>query len=108
MLYDPKWEQKTETTEPWRTIIWKAAALIEANGLCKGRTIDEENRHCMVGAINEIDTGDACTLDRSQAGDQATTRLHRFCGGNLVDYNNRPERTAEEVVAKMRACAGSQ
>lgn len=106
MLYDPKWEQKTETTEAWRLILLKAADLIERHGHCKGQLVDGIGAMCMSGAINLADTGTPYNYGRrSHAGQEAAQQLHKFCQYNFVRYNNAQQTTAADAVAKLRACA---
>lgn len=111
MLYDPKWEQKTEIVEQWRVILHKAADLIEQRGHCKEALEDRHGALCMGGAVNVADTGRSGAsgpIKRSEPGIEAIKRLHAFCPPFFTMYNNAPNRTADEAVAKLRECAESR
>lgn len=102
-------EQQTETTEPWRLILLKAADLIEQCGHCKNAVVDSTGAMCMGGAINMADTGNPFTVGcRSEAGEEAAQQLHKFCRYNFVVYNNARLTTAADAVEKLRACAHSR
>lgn len=106
MLYDPKWEQKTETKpiEPWRQQLLDAAALIEARGHCKHTRLSE-GRFCVLGAISQVVTGNPWKLF-SENEPCATFARHLGVRAPAL-WNNAPDRTAEDVIMALRECARS-
>jgi hypothetical protein len=101
MLYDKRWDAKVEVTG-WRGLLLKAADILEQRGHTKNRLEDEQGRVCMGGALYKAaqgirygDVGEACR------------KLHESCGGDFVGFNNAPETTIKDVLAKMRDCAQS-
>lgn len=114
MLYDPKWEvQIAAPVDDWRLILLKAADLVRERGLAKGRQQDSEGRVCLHGAICIAATGQphtyadaACEAGDRVVGylvDQGVTYL-RGCAG-AAGWNNKPERTADEVIAILETVA---
>jgi hypothetical protein len=107
MLYDPKWEAPAETKslERWRTTLLAAADYIEAYSLYKGSLRDYSSRRmCTVGALAEV-----CSWEPRLA-QEACHRLFCFLGDSvlsIVAWNDALERTTEEVVSAMRACANA-
>ena len=88
-------EQQTHVAE----ILDAAAALIERNGWVQGTFGMLGEPHCAVGAMIE------CTLGRvglSLVTDQAVSQ---FVGEPTMIWNDRPERTQNEVTSTMRAVA---
>ena len=100
MLYDPKWQTK----EAWRTVLLKAADAIERHGHAKCALVDG-GRMCIAGAINFVIFGKAKTLEQHPDKTAAMNRLDEMCDHCFVRFNNAPQTTAAEVVAKMRECA---
>lgn len=99
MLYDPKWEKKTEAA----TILSVAADLIEQRGLSKFALEDERGGLCINGAIMKA-------LDGHWSDDHpAVVAVRRNFGSHCghVEWNNAPERTAGEVVALLRSLAAA-
>lgn len=111
MLYDPKWEAPavetpTEPLEPWRQLLLDAADTIDERGHAKGVLENRNGGVCLVGALYVAGHGTRRAL--SPAGQVA---LDRMCGfmnlpvWRLVNWNNAPERKADEVTGMMRAAA---
>jgi len=92
--------------EPWRKILLDAADRIERNGHAKGALITETGAQCALGAIHNwrFDRGVLTASLRTDASAYASRRLDQMVG-NVVKWNNAPERTAEEVITTMRTCA---
>lgn len=99
MLFDPKWDQKTKP----QIFLLKAADLIEKHGLVKHRLYDEHGRLCAGGAIYAANT---LFGGKSQAAmTEAILMLQRHVGGSIAEWNNAPERTAQEVINTLREAA---
>lgn len=106
MLYDPKWEQQVETKprEPWRDVLLTAATRIERMGHCKGRLRGNNGEYCVVGAIfGNPASGAHVSGTRDEL--EAHVRFSSHVGGDMVGWNNADERTAEEVITKLRSVA---
>lgn len=99
MLYDKKWEKKTETqTEPWRDVLRGAAKYIEQFGWVQRSAGKHGEPRCVLGAIaSATDEGVRC----SEAGMAFT----RFIRAPIAGWNDAPDRTKEQVVATLRAAA---
>jgi hypothetical protein len=77
-------------------IYLKAAQLIEERGLTKGNFEAPNGALCIAGACN-IASG-VYASPASVVGLAAWEVLEKFAGFYLVDWNDRPERTPEEVI----------
>jgi hypothetical protein len=100
-----------------KDIMMRAAELIEQRGHCKGKNMDANGRVCMLGALGLAVFGPDAFTDRAAADpekramyDVATTALRNHIrsrdlhwAGFATGYNDAEERTAEEVVATLRA-----
>lgn len=85
----------------------RAAELLERDGWCRGNSIDRQGRRCAMGAINSAshEPGSGTAWDRF---DQAADRLQTYLGRTHVpDWNDHPERTAEQVIAALREAANN-
>lgn len=72
-----------------------AADYIEKHGHCKFTIEDREGRVCAMGVLNKV-----------RAANGSSARLYKFIGcDSIVNWNNRPERTPEEVIAAFRGAA---
>lgn len=108
MLDNPNWYRHLNTkTEPWRIGMLKAADLIEKRGHCKGQLEDKAGRLCFVAALQTAFGHPNYFSGNVSDYKIAIDHADAFCGGNVVTWNNAPERTAAEVVAALRACAAS-
>ena len=88
------------TTEEWRTMFVAAADYIRKNGHCKKVAFDG-NKACFFGALWIV--SDAKEI-------YFTTLLPKgmkYFSGTPIEWNDAPERTAEEVVAKLEEIAAS-
>lgn len=125
MLYDPKWEPTKTTTEEWRTLLLKAADLIEQKGWVSG-TYGYNDGVCAVSAIAQVaDIGWEVLGDRfagkyqgpaSEAVSNLLTHVNtrkrfflfrRSHYGSVEKWNDAPRRTKEEVVNTMRKVANA-
>ncbi len=111
--------------QPVIDILLGAADLLQDHGHCKGELSNDQGEHCAVGAIAKIDTdrrpSEVCLLftDEAVAAVSAVgNHLHpgpspvhedrdTFLWQRVVDWNNAPERTAEEVIETFREVANS-
>lgn len=127
MLYNPSWQpdSKPKADEEWRTVLRKAAGLLETTGwlqyrICGARLTSEEGRMCVRGAIAMAATGDPYApfySSRNQGSSEALAAvraLQRYLSrstwkqhpnDDIVRWNDKPGRTRAEVVAALRAAA---
>ena len=103
MLYDPKWEKKTETDQPWQLALRRAADIIDERGHAKHTLQADDGCVCALGALLVADH-----IYGTNEFNPARKRLMAYVGSYISQWNNAPERTAAEVTQAMRACAGSQ
>lgn len=119
MLYDPKWENnKLPDT---KTALLKAAELIRYNGLAKGTRRDAKGGYCIHGAVS-------MAIYNDPGHDDYDMEIHgtRVVMSHIVNYmdsvgidrltshsinaanwNNMPERTADEVIAVLEGAANA-
>lgn len=98
-------------SNPVSDVLRRAADLMELHGHCKFTRRNDVGSMCILGAIEAAQ--DRCTthvLDSSLTRLAARTiadvlHLGNTSSGDLVDWNNLPERTGEEVIAVMRLTA---
>lgn len=108
--------------EPWRKMLWDAAERIALRGHCKHQLCDQEDRNCVMGAVYKVnrnglpriswpDDDAVKAIDRFGA---AVLTEHQRCSPMLrhvdlewtaVQWNNAEERTAEQVINKLREVA---
>jgi hypothetical protein len=96
-----------------------AADLIRTGGLARGQLKDGQGAHCVVAAIlavgassndgwSGLDTGCWERLDRL-AGEMHPDRAHHEGGSphtsRLVNFNNHPDTTAEDVITVLEKAA---
>lgn len=109
MLYDPSCKPEAKPIEMWRQYLLDAARLIEERGHAKCRLEGADGSLCAVGAINYAMFGRSISLCWPR---EALKRfsLHLGSGDTIAvaTWNNKPERTAAEVVKAMRDCAASR
>lgn len=88
-------------------VLWRAADLLAERGHCKKTVEDAYGRHCLYGAINIARRGSAyATGDYTTGRWDADARRLGFSGfEKAVLWNNEPQRTAAEVIARLRAAA---
>lgn len=109
MLYNKEWDKPTTPSAVMR----RAADLIEEKGHTKGQLIDSNGSMCVNGALwNAL--GGFATPNRDLF--LETTKILAKAIGigmhpywtqtyDLPGWNNAPERTGEEVIAKLREVA---
>lgn len=76
-------------------ILFRAAQIIERDGWCQDVLVDELGRVCAVGAIDKAQTGDPEAMGGNY---EPIQKLENLIGADVVNWNNAPERTAEEVI----------
>jgi hypothetical protein len=118
MLYDPM----NDYTPEGRTLL-KAARHIEEHGHCKHALSDSEGRVCLIGAVNmavlEVDSLSDYTKihgnnDKTDIVSKCLgilsdkLRVDHNAGGTISGWNNKRERTAEEVIDLLKDCAERQ
>ena len=82
-----------------------AARLVREQGHCKGR-YKHGTSHCAVGAIRAASGLRAyMPTAHSPVAWRARQRLVQRVGAAIVDWNDAPERTAEEVAQALEAAA---
>lgn len=107
--------------EPWRQNLLDAAQLIRENGHAKGVFINDKGSLCARGAINQVRDGIARHSQGHGKEEEMLSKFlnleerKNFCQCDIckpmrlpvavADWNNAPERTAEEVISAMEACA---
>lgn len=104
MLYDPKWEtKKADTVEPWREVLLRAAELIQVRGHAKYALENKQGNLCVVGALCLAATGNS--YSHNAASTDALIRMDAACNGDVLKFNNAPDRTIGEVIVALRNCA---
>lgn len=97
--------------EPWRRVLWEAAELIERRGWCQYTAEDQQLRVCAIGAIGIAHVGDAF---KPAEGNGYKAEMHlanavrdraEYAEIAISMWNNASERTAAEVIAKLREVA---
>ena len=79
-----------------------AADVLVKRGHCKFRLRNKEGQVCAVGAI--LMALEGCPNENARQ-ISALGALSLALGESTVNWNNRPERTAEEVINKFREVA---
>src|SRR6266853_1806600 len=98
MLWDPS-KDKPIVDEVGECYL-KAIGVIETKGWCKGSLMNVSGQVCMAGAIQ-------LTTCSWKERDDALRFLHKTLG--LVGpWNDAPERTKDEVIAKLKEAAYAQ
>lgn len=92
--------------EAWRALLLRAADYIERHGHCKFALVNIWGNVCAMGALDAAATGNPLRPDFGGDVGKAYENLSKVVG-DIVDWNNAPERTATEVTAKMREVAVS-
>lgn len=115
MPFDPTPQDDIDGGDVIGRILRNAATLIRTHGLAKDVRTDADGALCVHGAIAM-----AATRDRDPNGDNSLTcdaagRLGRYLrttihkdlitGNGCAPWNNRPERTADDVIAALEAAA---
>lgn len=93
-------------TDPINQLLLNAADLIEKHGHCKGQLYNEKGQMCLMGALNRVHQNYVPQVD-------ATAKVAAVLGLSyvgtaviaVVDWNNAPERTGQEVIDVLRLAA---
>jgi hypothetical protein len=80
----------------------EAADLLAAAGWIQGQPSDEHGRYCMVGAVNVV------TDDADVYVDATVAVLDHLSTPSIAWWNDRPGRTAEQVIAVLRETAAEE
>ena len=98
----PKVDHTPAELDEASRILLRAAAILEEHGHCKGRA-QHGDSHCLSGAITvaSFEFGHWGLYHGHAA---AMRRVVRFLD-DPIRWNDAPERTKDEVVAKLRAVA---
>lgn len=112
MFVEEKSKGEVKELDATSNLLLKAAALIEEYGHCKNQTQDQAGRLCLWGGILMATYGSPFRVGRPLCEGpawKALERCHVALPGELspICWNNAPERTGAEVIAKLRAAAFS-
>ena len=99
----PKVDHTPAVLDEPAQMLLKAADVIEKYGHAKSTLGHISVGFCINGALNFAATG--TSTNQTTAGNSAKMRMMASLGGDQISWNNAPERTADEVVAKLRAVA---
>lgn len=95
-------EAKMPATEPWRVELLKAAERIAVRGHAKHTLVNSAGANCAIGAIRNYrpykDMFSASNFFVES--DLAIWHLSKKVG-SIPEWNNAPDRTAEEVIDTM-------
>lgn len=101
----PEWIRIGGTPEWMRPIFHAAADIMDKRGIAKF-TLETKDGVCMVGAIMIALQGHTQVSDVIlKQLNPLTDRISNFLGTRVCTYNDTPERTKEEAVAALHACA---
>src|SRR5882672_2055919 len=102
MLQNSRWDKvkvQPELDEVGKCFLY-AAQLLEFHGWCQGTILNIDGRMCISGAIQSYPTG---LLNNNRCIETQTEALE-ILNENLGDYisvwNDHPQRTKEQVIAK--------
>jgi hypothetical protein len=99
MLYDKKWDQKQQQSNPGRRLLLAAANYIEEHGWCQGALENINGQVCLVGALDK-------TKDYNDQGYYpAILAIQDIIGPRFGEWNDQPGRTKEDVVNLLRQVA---
>lgn len=82
-------------------VLFQAADLLEKNGWTQHAFVDDEGKHCVLGAIDYVAFG----LDTESLNYHARSALQSCIERPVVEWNDAPTQTAENVINKLRSCA---
>ncbi len=101
MLYDPKSELNLIGRK-----LYEAANYMDEHGHAKRILMDIEGRVCLLGAISmAVDGTKDGISDLVSQCENACAKHSGVSIGILVDWNNAPERTKDEVVNLLKETA---
>jgi hypothetical protein len=82
-----------------------AADIIERDGWCQG-AFESNGAVCALGALNKAAGSDPnCGITRNPVGQAVFQLLTKRTGGNILVWNDRHERTEQEVLDLFRVAA---
>ena len=102
----PKVDHTPANLDEESRLLLRAAEVIEHRGWCQNEYTTSDGRLCVLGAVKTArglsprDDEDADDLV-----EKACERLYNAVGNRVHLWNDRPGRTQDEVVAKLRAVA---
>ena len=97
MLWDPN-KDKPVVDEIGECYL-KAIEIIEQRGWCKGHLSNAQGEVCMAGAIQ------IATFNNASLQNKTLDLLHETLGILISKWNDAPERTKGEVIAKLKEIA---
>lgn len=113
MLQNPKWNEAALDHFSISNICRRAADLLEVHGHVKCRLVNDKGSMCLLGAINKATTGSACEVDdvrhevcRAIIRTNGLGFITNECR-TVIEWNNAPQRTAEEVIHALRLTAAT-
>lgn len=78
------------------------AEYIKEHGWCQNRVLDEKGQVCVAGTMHLSRNN----LREGNNWDEAKARITKVTGEyNIVQWNNTPGRTKEEIINKLREAA---
>lgn len=80
----------------------KAADYIEAHGWCRDDYEDFASQVCLIGALGQAACSDAEMGERDPLARKALDEMGFDTPESAVSWNDAPERTKEEVIARLR------
>jgi hypothetical protein len=95
-------------TEPWRICLLEAAERIRTRGHAKKELVIATWQNCALGAIFDFTYKKGSIgveHNNNPASNEAMRVLAVKVGGSVANWNNAPERTAEEVISTMISVA---
>ncbi len=97
MLWDPSKDKKM--IDEIGECYLKAIEVIEQKGWCQGQPINAKGEVCVAGAIQ------MATHQSLELQGHALNLLHETLGTMISKWNDAPERTESEVIAKLKEVA---
>jgi hypothetical protein len=82
----------------------RAAELLERDGWCQGALV-KNGAFCAMGALHKATDRDRKAYMSSLYRLMAFLGQHHGGTRNIIDWNDQPERTADEVIDALRAAA---
>ena len=98
MYLDIERQIETTTISPVAKVLYAAADLIERDGWCQCARY-HDGRRCALGAIYRY------PFPAKRVGMHLAVLALEAVVGDVVDWNDHPERTAAEVITKLREVA---
>lgn len=86
-------------------VLRKAAEVIERDGWTRGVGTDESGAHCTIGALSVAAAETYTTWGLAFRAIYNGLRAQGVASPGIVEFNDAPDRTAEEVTALLRFAA---